>query len=71
MRINDPGVSRQHVEFRVDASGDRLKIDVRDLGSTNGMLVDGQKMSRSVADDGTEVTVGSTVLRVRLVRDDV
>ena len=71
VRINDPGVSRQHVEFRVDASGDRLKIDVRDLGSTNGMLVDGQKMSRSVADDGTEVTVGSTVLRVRLVREDV
>ena len=55
----------------MDASGDRLHIDVRDLGSTNGMLVDGQKMSRSVADDGTEVTVGNTVLRVRVVRDDV
>ena len=71
VRINDPGVSRQHVEFRVEASGDRLHIDVRDLGSTNGMLVDGQKMSRSVADDGTEVTIGNTVLKVRVVSEDV
>lgn len=71
VRINDPGVSRQHVEFRVEVSDDRLHIDVRDLGSTNGMLVDGQKMSRSVADDGTEVKVGNTVLRVKVVRDDV
>ena len=33
--------------------------------------VDGQKMSRSVADDGTEVTIGNTVLKVRVVSEDV
>ena len=71
VRINDPGVSRQHVEFRVEAAADRLHIDVRDLGSTNGMLVDGQKMTRSVADDGTQVTIGNTVLTVKVVPEDV
>lgn len=69
VRINDPGVSRRHVEFGVEARGERLHIHVKDLGSTNGMLVDGQKMSRSVADDGTEVKIGSTVLRVRVLEE--
>ncbi|TIC82771.1 DUF3662 and FHA domain-containing protein [Nocardioides sp. GY 10127] len=73
VRINDPGVSRRHVEFRVDASGPGghgLHIDVVDLGSTNGMSVNGQKMGRAVADDGTEVRVGSTTLRVRVVHEE-
>ena len=41
LRINDPGVSRRHVEFTV-TSGDGL-VEVDDLGSTNGMLVDGHR----------------------------
>ena len=44
LRINDPGVSRRHVEFVVDDAGDGgVGIEVRDLGSTNGMLVDGHR----------------------------
>ena len=44
LRINDPGVSRRHIEYHVDNSGDRVRLAVRDLGSTNGMLVDGAKV---------------------------
>lgn len=69
VRINDPGVSRRHVEFHVEARGPRLHIDVRDLGSTNGMLVDGQRMSRSVADDGTQVQIGNTTMTVRVTQE--
>lgn len=69
VRINDPGVSRRHIEFRVDAGGERPRVDVRDLGSTNGMLVDGQKMTSSIADDGTEVKIGSTTMTVRIEQE--
>lgn len=76
VRINDPGVSRRHVEFRVQTrqGGKRredVRVDVRDLGSTNGMLVDGQKMTQAIVDDGSVVKIGNTTMTVRLVEEDV
>ncbi|HEY0891367.1 MAG TPA: DUF3662 and FHA domain-containing protein [Nocardioides sp.] len=70
LRINDPGVSRRHVEFRV-GTGPVPRIEVRDLGSTNGMLVNGQKLGSAVLGDGAEVRIGSTVLTVRIVEEPV
>lgn len=69
LRINDPGVSRRHIEFRAHADGDRLQVEVHDLGSTNGMLVNGQKMASALVDDGTEVKIGTTVITVHLVEE--
>ena len=42
LRINDPGVSRAHPEFRVTAPTASTRSV--DLGSTNGILVDGTKV---------------------------
>lgn len=71
VRINDPGVSRRHIEFRVATGpaeeGYPIWVSVRDLGSTNGMLVDGQKVAQSPVDDGTTVRIGNTTMTVRLV----
>ena len=69
VRINDPGVSRRHVEFTVRGSGDELVIEVHDLGSTNGMLVDGHRISRTGLRDGSEVRIGNTTLTVRVVEE--
>ncbi|MEP9384225.1 DUF3662 and FHA domain-containing protein [Nocardioides sp. KR10-350] len=69
LRINDPGVSRRHVEFRMRGSDDRLHLEVRDLGSTNGMLVDGQKMGSAVVDDGSQVRIGTTTITVHVVEE--
>ncbi|WP_300679564.1 DUF3662 and FHA domain-containing protein [Nocardioides sp.] len=70
LRINDPGVSRRHVEFRVtNAAGAFPRIEVHDLGSTNGMLINGQKMQSALADDGTEVKIGRTVMTVHLIEE--
>lgn len=73
IRINDPGVSRRHVEFSVSqgTSGrrDDVRVEVRDLGSTNGMLVDGRKVTRSALREGSEVRIGNTTLVVRIVED--
>jgi hypothetical protein len=65
LRINDPGVSRRHVEFVVPP-GEASGLEVRDLGSTNGMLVDGHRSTRTRVQDGTVVKIGNTSLTVRI-----
>jgi hypothetical protein len=62
LRINDPGVSRRHIEFVVNGED----LEVVDLGSTNGMLVDGTKVGRAGLRDGTEVKIGHTTMTVRV-----
>jgi hypothetical protein len=71
VRINDPGVSRRHVEFVVTPrSGGADRIEVRDLGSTNGMLVDGHRITQTAVHDGTQVKIGNTTMTVRVVEED-
>lgn len=62
LRVNDPGVSRRHAEFRVteDASGPR--VSVHDLGSTNGVLVNGKKVEDATLADGAVIRMGNTTL---------
>ncbi len=69
VRINDPGVSRRHIEFVVPP-GEGVDIEVRDLGSTNGMLVDGHRMTHTGVHDGTRVKIGNTTMTVRVVEED-
>lgn len=70
IRINDPGVSRKHAEFEVSgSSAGGLTISVRDLGSTNGLLVDGHRMSATQLGDGSQVRIGSTTLTVRVLEE--
>ncbi|MGZ4465876.1 MAG: FhaA domain-containing protein [Blastococcus sp.] len=71
VRINDPGVSRRHIEFVVDAGSNDLRMEVRDLGSTNGMLVDGHRITHTGVHDGTTVKIGNTTMTVRVVEEDV
>jgi hypothetical protein len=74
LRINDPGVSRRHAEIRVhatDAAGrGRTDVSVVDLGSTNGMLVNGSRVQQATLDDGGTVQIGNTTMTVRFVNDD-
>jgi Protein of unknown function (DUF3662)/FHA domain len=71
LRINDPGVSRHHSRFTVNESAEGVSIEVQDLGSTNGMLVDGHRVARAALRDGSEVKVGRTTMTVRVVEEDV
>jgi hypothetical protein len=63
LRINDPGVSRRHAELRLEGGSDLV---VEDLGSTNGTLVDGERVERRGLHDGATVRVGNTDLVVRI-----
>ena len=73
IRINDPGVSRRHIEFEVAGSGtsEELRLSVRDLGSTNGMLVDGHRITHTGLRDGSTVKIGSTTMTVKVIEEDL
>ncbi|WP_329175194.1 FHA domain-containing protein [Streptomyces decoyicus] len=60
VRIDDPGVSRRHCEIRVGTPP-----TIQDLGSTNGIVVDGQHTTRATLRDGSRIVVGSTTIVYR------
>lgn len=58
--LDDPGISRRHCEVRVTNDGPRLVTSIRDLGSTNGTFVNGQRITSARLDEGDQVTIGRT-----------
>lgn len=64
--IDAPGVSRRHAAIRIDADGAVPTAMLEDLGSTNGTLVDGRRVTRPVAlDNGQAIAMGDAVLTFR------
>ena len=43
--LDDPGVSRRHSEIRVTTDGPHLVTSIRDLDSTNGTFVNGERIT--------------------------
>lgn len=62
IRIDDPGISRKHAEIRPGTPA-----VVLDLGSTNGIVVDGQHTQRATLRDGSRIVLGSTTIVYRQV----
>jgi hypothetical protein len=58
IRISDPNVSRRHAEVRQEGS----TYWIVDLGSTNGIAVNGHALKRAKLDDEDRITLGSTEL---------
>ncbi|MBA3717692.1 MAG: DUF3662 and FHA domain-containing protein [Actinobacteria bacterium] len=58
VRLADPNVSRQHAEIRQEGSS----FFVVDLGSTNGIEVNGRRAKRARLEDGDTILLGSTEL---------
>jgi hypothetical protein len=60
--LDDPGISRQHTEIRVTSDGPHLVTSIRDLGSTNGTFVNGERVTSQRLADGDRINVGRTAL---------
>jgi pSer/pThr/pTyr-binding forkhead associated (FHA) protein len=74
LRIDDPGVSRRHAEFRVQPAASAASaalVSVVDLGSTNGTLVNGRRVQHAILEDGAVVQIGGTTIRVHLAEPSV
>ncbi|HPT95801.1 MAG TPA: DUF3662 and FHA domain-containing protein [Microbacteriaceae bacterium] len=61
--IADPGTSRKHVEVLWD--GERAMV--RDLGSTNGSLLDGQRITEAGLSPEQTIVIGSTSIVFRVI----
>jgi len=55
--LRDPNVSRHHAELRRSATGEWT---IADLGSTNGVKVNGRRVGSSRLRQGDKVTLGTT-----------
>lgn len=64
IRVDDPGVSRRHVEIRVYGHGPDAQLVAVDLGSTNGTLIDGARVPQAPVSEGSRIVLGSTVVDV-------
>jgi hypothetical protein len=58
--LRDPNVSRRHAELRRSAAGDWT---IADLGSTNGVKVNGRRVGSTRLRPGDQVTLGTTTFR--------
>jgi hypothetical protein len=58
IRLGDPNVSRHHAEIRQEGA----TYWVVDLGSTNGLVVNGRRVKRAKLEEADTITLGSTDL---------
>jgi S-DNA-T family DNA segregation ATPase FtsK/SpoIIIE len=63
IRLTDPLVSRQHARINVSD-----RIEVIDLGSANGVELNGSLVSRAAVGPADEIRIGDTVLTVRMTQ---
>ncbi|HEY5334389.1 MAG TPA: DUF3662 and FHA domain-containing protein [Mycobacteriales bacterium] len=61
LRLADASVSRRHAAFTV--VGDRVQIE--DLGSTNGLTVNGERVQTATLSDGDTVVLGAATIVYR------
>jgi hypothetical protein len=65
LRIDDPGVSRRHLELRVLDTAAGPRVSAHDLGSTNGVLVNGKRVEQATLADGAVIRIGNTTMTLR------
>ena len=61
LRIEDPGISRLHAEIR-RGGRDGREVMVADLGSTNGVVIDGDLVGTHRLRDGDRILLGTTTV---------
>ncbi|MSP91574.1 MAG: FHA domain-containing protein [Myxococcales bacterium] len=54
--IEDASVSRRHAAIKID----QMRYEVADMNSTNGVLVNGQKIHKVFLKDGDKIQIGTT-----------
>jgi diguanylate cyclase (GGDEF)-like protein len=71
VRVNDARASRLHARITVerDPETGEARYRIRDLGSTNGTLLNGQTVVEAQLEDGDKLTIGEHMLRFELLDD--
>jgi two-component system, NtrC family, response regulator GlrR len=61
LRLTDPTVSARHCELSLRSGA----VHLRDLGSTNGVFVDGHRVTEALLEIGTRIRLGQTELKLK------
>ena len=64
LRINDPGISRLHARISCEDDPQGMKITIQDLNSTNGVIVNGERVTSTELGDGSRIEIGKTRMLV-------
>jgi pSer/pThr/pTyr-binding forkhead associated (FHA) protein len=70
LRINDPGISRQHAQIAISIGDQGTIVAIRDLGSTNGVILDGQRVETARVLNGSQIKLGNTSIVIRISESD-
>lgn len=65
--INDPGISRQHIQIAYQAG----KARIRDLGSTNGTYLNGRRIQEADLKDGDKIQISSNTILKYAFQDKI
>ena len=71
LRINDPGISRRHARIDVQGADGEQQITIEDLGSTNGIVINGQRVRHATLSAGSRFEIGSTRIAITSPGADV
>lgn len=63
LTLDHRDVSRHHAELTVSAEG----LRIRDLGSKNGLSIDGRRCAAAALSDGSRLNIGELELRVEFL----
>ena len=66
LRINDPGISRRHAQLAVSGA----LVTITDLESTNGVILNGRRVTDAPVPDGSQLQLGNTRIVVRITESD-
>lgn len=69
VRVNDTKVSRRHARINrvLNPDTNETEFVLTDFGSRNGILINGQKVTREVLQNGDKITIGEHILRFDLL----
>jgi serine/threonine-protein kinase len=63
LQLDRPEISRQHAAFSIGEA----TVEVEDLGSANGLRLNGNRSSRAELHDGDRIEIGPVVIRVHII----
>ena len=66
LKIEDPGISRRHAQVTVHRTAAAPPSSIVDLESTNGIVLNGHRVTTAVVADGSEIRMGNTVMVIRI-----
>jgi hypothetical protein len=69
LKIEDPGISRRHAQVAVHRNGGDTSVSITDLDSTNGVILNGHRVTSAVVANGSELRMGNTVMVIRIAGD--